>query len=291
MATSTDICSQARAWLGLTESDGSFRQLIDLYNSDYPIPRGYKAKYTSEWCAIFVTDVAIACHATDIIGKECSVPKFMQIFKNKGIWLGKNCTPKPGDIVIYDWDGNNDGDHIGIIVENVAGYTVKAVEGNFDEAVRMRQFDYRWSKVVGYARPKYDEACPVYRLYNPNNGEHFYTINLKEAETLISKGWSSEGILGYAVDHGDYPVYRLYNSKAGDHMFTRSITERNNLIKAGWHYEGTAFYSLADSKSPVYRLYNPNARTGTHHFTTSSTERDALVKYGWKYEGIGWYLK
>lgn len=36
---------------------------------------------------------------------------------------------------------------------------------------------------------------PVYRLYNPNNGEHLYTTDANEKETLYrSHGWGYEGI-------------------------------------------------------------------------------------------------
>ena len=34
----------------------------------------------------------------------------------------------------------------------------------------------------------------MYRLYNPNSGEHFYTSNVAERDMLISVGWSDEGI-------------------------------------------------------------------------------------------------
>lgn len=289
MATRFDIVEQARKWLGLNEADGSFKQLIDLYNSDYPIPRGYKAKYTSEWCAIFVTDVAIATHATDLIGKECSVPKFMQMFKEKGIWLGKIENPIGGDIVIFDWDGNNDGDHIGIVEETV-GDTVTTIEGNCSEAVRRRVFKNNWTRIVGYARPKYDDKNAVYRLYNPHNGEHFYTVSKTEVENLRNIGWSYEGVLGYAEEENDLPVYRLYNPNIGEHMYTASKKEKENLMKAGWVSEGVAFYG-AEKGIQVYRLYNKNATSGTHHFTTSVSESIGLKNAGWIFEGIGWFLK
>lgn len=290
MATKFDIVIQAREWLGLNETDGSFKYLIDLYNSDYPIPRGYKAKYTSEWCAIFVTDVAIKCHATDLIGKECSVPKFMAMFKKNGIWVGKTNTPDIGDIVIFDWDGNKDGDHIGI-VEEIIGNTVISIEGNFSEAVRRRSFNKNWNCIVGYARPKYDTKNPIYRLYNPNNGEHFYTASYKELSDLQNIGWSYEGLLGYAKVFSEIPVYRLYNPNVGEHFYTTDLKERESLMIAGWIYEGVAFYASETSNVPIYRLYNKNARTGTHHFTWNLDEANALTKTGWISEGIGWYME
>lgn len=34
---------------------------------------------------------------------------------------------------------------------------------------------------------------PMYRLYNPNSGEHFYTKNGAERDMLVGLDWRSEG--------------------------------------------------------------------------------------------------
>ena len=36
------LVEQARTWLGKKEEDGSFREIIDLYNGHTPLARGYK---------------------------------------------------------------------------------------------------------------------------------------------------------------------------------------------------------------------------------------------------------
>ena len=36
------VVEQAKAWLGLKESDGSFKVIIDTYNSQAVLPRGVK---------------------------------------------------------------------------------------------------------------------------------------------------------------------------------------------------------------------------------------------------------
>ncbi|MGL9817018.1 MULTISPECIES: hypothetical protein [Enterococcus] len=43
----------------------------------------------------------------------------------------------------------------------------------------------------------------MYRLYNPNSGEHFYTANTHERDLLKRVGWSDEGIGWYAPTSGD----------------------------------------------------------------------------------------
>ena len=129
----------------------------------------------------------------------------------------------------------------------------------------------------------------MFRLYNPNSGEHFYTASEKEKNNLVTVGWRYEGIAWNAPKTSNTPVYRLYNPNAGDHHYTTSAAEKDNLVKVGWKYEGIGWYSTAKDGKPLYRLYNPNAKAGAHHYTTSAAERDNLKKLGWRDEGIAWY--
>lgn len=131
----------------------------------------------------------------------------------------------------------------------------------------------------------------MYRLYNPNTGEHFYTASAGERDSLSRIGWSYEGVGWIAPSSSKTPVYRLYNPYApgGDHHYTTSAGERDVLVSLGWRSEGVGWYSDDSKRAPVYRQYNPNARTGTHNYTTSKGENDSLVSLGWRGEGVGWY--
>lgn len=132
-----------------------------------------------------------------------------------------------------------------------------------------------------------DNGIGMYRLYNPNSGEHFYTASIGERDFLKKVGWKYEGGAWTAPTNGE-DVYRLYNPNAGDHHYTTSKAEKDKLVKVGWKYEGVGWKSGGSSK--VYRLYNPNAKgAGAHHYTLSKGEYDFLVKKGWKGEGVGWY--
>ncbi len=129
----------------------------------------------------------------------------------------------------------------------------------------------------------------MFRLYNPNSGEHFYTSNLGERNHLASLGWNYEGIGWLAPQSSNTPVYRLYNPNGGEHHYTTSIAERNNLISLGWNDEGIGWYSDDARTVPLYRQYNPNAFANNHNYTTSQSENNWLVSIGWRAEGIGWY--
>lgn len=131
----------------------------------------------------------------------------------------------------------------------------------------------------------------MYRLYNPNSGEHFYTASAGERDVDRSYGWRYEGYGWYSPVNSSVPVYRLYNPNAGDHHYTTNAYEKDYLVSLGWRYEGIGWYSSSSDKVPVYRAYNPNAVSGAHHFTTSFGEYQALGGYGWNLEGIAWYAE
>lgn len=136
-----------------------------------------------------------------------------------------------------------------------------------------------------------EKGATMYRVYNKNSGEHFYTKNIQEKANLVKLGWKDEGIGWYAPDLGN-PVYRVYNKNAGDHHYTLSQAERDSLIKVGWKDEGIGWFSPKEEYRktvPLYREYNPNAKAGSHNYTLSDGEHKNLVNLGWKDEGIAWY--
>lgn len=129
----------------------------------------------------------------------------------------------------------------------------------------------------------------LYRVYNPNSGEHFFTASLDEYSWLEDQGWVQEDLAWLTPTEGE-KVYRLYNPNAGDHFYTKSIVEYDWLSKQGWVQEGESFLSSADTTAPVYRSYNKNAlAAGAHMFTLSKSEHDGLVKSGWINEDVQFY--
>ena len=151
------------------------------------------------------------------------------------------------------------------------------------ETYKLTQYD---TTSNGGSTPALVQTNAMYRLYNPNSGEHFYTASTAERDKVKKAGWRYEGI-GWQAPKSGTPVYRLYNPNAGDHHYTPNVAEKNNLVKVGWRYEGVSWYS--GGSKPLYRLYNPNAKSGAHHYTLLQSERNNLIKQGWRNEGTGWY--
>ena len=129
-----------------------------------------------------------------------------------------------------------------------------------------------------------------YRLYNPLTGEHFFTTNKAEYDSLCAGGiWKAETSTWKTPEKSDFPIYRVCNPNTGDHHYTMDAHEKDVLVSLGWKDEGIGMYSADKDGEAVYRLYNPNAKVGSHHYTNSAAERDSLTALGWKDEGIGFY--
>ena len=162
--TRASMIEQAQAWVGRNEADGSFKSIIDTYNSHTPLARGYELKYTDEWCAGFVSAVAIATGNTDNVPLEVSCPRMIQIAQNMGIWQENDgYVPSPADIILYDWDDNGNGDntanpdHVGI-VESVSDGVITVIEGNMSEKVGRRSLDVDGRYIRGFITPEYKDG-------------------------------------------------------------------------------------------------------------------------------------
>lgn len=162
MKLASKVVAQARAWLGLRESDGSYRQILDTYNSQKKLPRGHKMTTKDPWCAAFVSAVAIKLGYTDIIPTECSCTKMITLLKKLDAWDERdNRVPQPGEIIFYNWeapatgDDTTDADHVGI-VETVKNGQITVIEGNYQNSVKRRTIPVNHKYIRGYGVPKYD---------------------------------------------------------------------------------------------------------------------------------------
>jgi len=150
-----------------------------------------------------------------------------------------------------------------------------------------------------YADTDNADLTPMYRLYNPNSGEHFYTSSKEERTSVLNAGWNDEGI-GWSAPNPQrfnavpiIPVYRLYNANGGEHHYTTSKNEHDVLISVGWRDEGIGWYSLKNNSRRFVMLkreYNPNAFANNHNYTVSTFEHTTLVNvHKWRDEGNAWY--
>jgi hypothetical protein len=108
-----------------------------------------------EWCACFVSWCANECGYIE----AGIIPKFAGCewqgeawFKDRGQWQERGYVPQPGDIIFFDWNGDDISDHVGI-VESSDGTTIRTIEGNNGDACRRSSYSVNSSSVAGFGIP------------------------------------------------------------------------------------------------------------------------------------------
>ena len=150
-----------KEWLGYSEADGRYREIVDIYNAIRPLPVGYTLKYSDEWCAATVSAVGQALGMTDVILPECSCPRMIELYAERGQWIEDDAyVPQIGDIIMYDWqdtgagDNRGNADHVGMVAA-VNGTALTIIEGNNSNAVAYRTLQVNGRYIRGYCLPDY----------------------------------------------------------------------------------------------------------------------------------------
>lgn len=109
-----------------------------------------------EWCACFVSWCADQCGYIEsgIIPKFAGCVDGANWFKGNGQWKDRSYEPSTGDIIFFDWEGDGETDHVGI-VEKCENGVVYTVEGNSGDACRQKQYTVGSSSIYGYGVSAY----------------------------------------------------------------------------------------------------------------------------------------
>ncbi|MCO5991462.1 CHAP domain-containing protein [Actinoallomurus spadix] len=102
----------------------------------------------ASWCDMFVTWVGVQSGVKGI-GGDAYTPAHAEWFKEQGRW---GATPRPGAVVFFSWNGGGI-EHVGLVIKDNHDGTIQTVEGNTDDAVRVRTRSK--DDVVGYGYPEY----------------------------------------------------------------------------------------------------------------------------------------
>ncbi len=155
------VCAAAREWLGRRESNGSHREIIDVYNSIRPLPRGYRMTYQDPWCAAFVSAVGKKAGLETILFAECACDPMIALYQKAGRFEERDfAVPRPGDVIFYDWEDAGAGDcrgssdHVGLVL-GVDGDRIRVIEGNKSDAVGLRELHIDGRFIRGYGKPDY----------------------------------------------------------------------------------------------------------------------------------------
>lgn len=177
------------------------------------------------WCAAFVSYIMAKAGAKNLFygGKSVFYVPYAQQ------WLKKNCThvkmidAKPGDIVVFTWDGigNNSEkgsrDHIGFIRKAGTSKTAYTIEGNTNGGiVANKTRALKW--IYGIYRPKYGTAS--------TSTKKAYTGTFP---TLPKRGYFRKGDTGAQAKY----LQKLLNWAAGTKLTVDGIIGAKTIAAVG----------------------------------------------------------
>ena len=183
------------AWKGMSRAKGTHKPIIDLYNTQKPLPRGYKVTYTDAYCATTVSAGAIKAGLQDIFPMECSCSKVIELAKKMGIWVENDAyVPSMGDLILYDWDDNGKGDntgapeHIGAVV-SVTNKVIKVIEGNKGGNVDYREIPVNGKYIRGFVTPNF--ASKATKKEDPKTATPAKKTVAQVAQEVVDGKWGS----------------------------------------------------------------------------------------------------
>ena len=213
------VVNVMRSWLGWSEANGKFRAIIDLYNTQKPLPAGYRMKYTDEWCAATVTAAGMQAGLEDIIFGECSCSRMVELYRKAGRWMENDAyTPQIGDIVMYRWDDGADyastdntssPNHVGMVAE-VNGRVLTILEGNKGQKVATRSLFVNGRYIRGYCLPDYQSKAEEdddmsYEQFKAYMDQYRAELGKKEASYWAQTAGTIEQAKAKGISDGSRP--------------------------------------------------------------------------------------
>ncbi|MBQ9720326.1 MAG: SH3 domain-containing protein [Oscillospiraceae bacterium] len=252
------VVSIITGWKGAKQGSATHKAIIDLYNSQKPLPANYKMTYTDYWCAATASATYLKAGIAEYTGTECSCGRWITLAKKLGMW-GENDAhiPQIGDACLYDWDDgpnykttDNTGapEHIGIVTAvSLAGGTFTVTEGNLKKAVGSRVMEINGRYIRGFICPDFEKAAR--ELYGAatsakpaSSGSAAPAAAKKEVKATVAANFFNRGIAGR------YEATADLNIRNGPGTSSGVLT----TIKKGTTVNNYGYYSTASGHRWLY---------------------------------------
>lgn len=227
------VVELAQSWVGLNVHDGSYKKIIDTYNTHKPLPRGIKMQYGWAWCACTWSALAIKLGYTEIMPVEISCGNLLELAKKMGIWQeNDHYIPSPGDAILYDWEdkGTSDDtgwpDHVGMIesVNRKEGYFT-VIEGNYSKSVKRRTVSINGKYIRGFITPRYTQPFEQNSVKETNNK----SVSTIAHEVIAGKWGNGENrkkkleAAGYNYDEIQKVVNEILNNPSEKNATSKEV--------------------------------------------------------------------
>lgn len=253
-------------------------------------------RLVTEWCAMAVFYVGDKTGVPNSFPRSTYVdksgiykdptlgPGFRDWFENRDrFYYRGELTPSAGDLIIFDYNGDNYGDHIGFVKSyNEATNIVYTIEGNVNDQMLPQYYyasDYR---ILGYCRPDYNDsdysAPPVITSPAPvvtTTATPSFVTTPTTTVTVKPETPPSQQITPPSNISSDYYV----SSSIGCNL--RSKPEFNNNIIKNLD-TNTALHLIRTSGSFLYVRVGNTDTYGYVHNSTVSPSGQNVYSYGCK---------
>ena len=167
MATAEKLLETARAELGVKESPAGSNQV--KYNAWYYGRTVSGAAYP--WCMAFV-QWCCAQAGVELPAKTASGSALMTAAKKAGLWVTDDY--HPGDIALFDWQGDKRPDHCGIVELALPSGKYATIEGNTSvsndsNGGQVMRRTRAAAAILGAVRPKYDAPATLDNTPSPTH--------------------------------------------------------------------------------------------------------------------------
>ena len=157
MATAQVVMNLAAKYVGTKEYPPDSNNVI--FNTDY-----YGQRYNAPWCCTFVWDIFRMANASKLFydGKKVAYCPYVYDWGKRNKLNVPKSQGRYGDIVLFDWTGDGEADHIGFIVKQYSDGSYLTIEGNTaigndsngGEVMYRTRYQYQICMII---RPKYTE--------------------------------------------------------------------------------------------------------------------------------------
>ena len=216
MAKASEVMKIAKSYVGTKESPAYSNNVI--FNTHYYGHEVSGGNYS--WCVVFVWDIFRMAGASNLFcdgRKTAWVDTVRDWAKSNGLVVSKD-KGRHGDLVIFDWNHNCSGDHIGFIDAKNEDGSYQTCEGNtsVDNNSNGGEVQIRTrypSEIMMIIRPKY-EPEEIKPIPEPTTNKGVTNVELR----MLRKGMSGNDVRAAMLlmkDKGYYP----YTIPSTDKLF------------------------------------------------------------------------
>lgn len=170
----SNYLTEAKKYLGVTGRPNVFTR----WYAERVRDKGFEF---GSWCAMFLSYVSYKVGLLDATGAYAYTPYWVQWFRKVGRWGSE---PRVGAFVFFDWNGDGNPDHVGVVESWKPGlfYTI---EGNKSDSVVRVLRDMKY--VLGFGYPTYPVDLKPVPDPSPKPKQKTYTVKKGDSLASISR--------------------------------------------------------------------------------------------------------